>query len=329
MQRSYEVTIMNTVQSTQEKRTIRVKAFLEDFRGGACDADLKTKYNLTSAGLERFFSLLIERDIIDQEEWSAHQASQAAAAAQIEAESDEPTEFVCPSCTYTDAGPFDQCPRCGLSMKDFMEDLPPYQYPVTDGRRQFAQPAQGAATAGPGSVGSDESEMVSCFGRPLGIPVREDTASGQRPRPASVHHAAGLAATPEFPVIQPGSEYDREEVIPGMPLQYPEETGHQEEVAVCDSCKERLYPELRHIYDRSGSLLALTLSGLMLLLGFAGAWGVTLFQSYSAARLFVIYFAGMSLLLGCIFMAIAIFMLVLAREKVLCCYNCGRSFPCC
>ena len=157
MQRSYEVTIMNTVQSTQEKRTIRVKAFLEDFRGGACDADLKTKYNLTSAGLERFFSLQIERDIIDQEEWSAHQASQAAAAAQIEAESDEPTEFVCPSCTYTDAGPFDQCPRCGLSMKDFMEDLPPYQYPVTNGRRQFAQPAQGAATAGPGSVGSDES----------------------------------------------------------------------------------------------------------------------------------------------------------------------------
>ncbi|MBM4325628.1 MAG: hypothetical protein FJ118_00570 [Deltaproteobacteria bacterium] len=322
--------MMNTVQSTQEKRTIRVRDFLEDFRGGASDADLMAKYNLTSAGLDRFYTLLIEREILEQEEWSARQASQAARA-QIEADSAEPTEFVCPSCAYTDSGPFDQCPRCGLSIKDFMEDLPPFQYAVTDGRRQHGESHHGAITAGRGLVGVDDSEIVSAFGRSPEIPLREKPTDGQETRPARVHQVEGIGDAPEFPAAQPGSEFDREEVIPGIPLQYSAGSGHErgEEVAVCDNCKERLYPELRRVYDRSGSLLALALSVLMLMMGFAGAWGVTLFKAYSATRLFVIYFTGMSLLLGCIFMAIAVFMLLLAREKALCCYNCGRSFPSC
>ena len=52
---------MNTVQNGQEKRSIRVKDFLDDFYAGMTDDELLTKYRLTPTGLERFYDMLQEK----------------------------------------------------------------------------------------------------------------------------------------------------------------------------------------------------------------------------------------------------------------------------
>ncbi len=59
-----EVKTMNIVHSTQEKRTIKVKDFLEYFRAGCTDTQLMEKFHLTPAGLDRFYGLLLERQIL-------------------------------------------------------------------------------------------------------------------------------------------------------------------------------------------------------------------------------------------------------------------------
>ena len=59
---------MDTAQSSQHKRSIKVKEFLEDFRSGASDDELMEKYQLSAAVLERFYGMLVERGILDSEE---------------------------------------------------------------------------------------------------------------------------------------------------------------------------------------------------------------------------------------------------------------------
>ena len=63
---------MNTVQTSQEKRTIKVKDFLDDFHGGMPDGELLKRYHLTPAGLEKFYSMLLDRHILGSQELLHH-----------------------------------------------------------------------------------------------------------------------------------------------------------------------------------------------------------------------------------------------------------------
>ena len=59
---------MDTAQGSHQKRSIKVKQFLGDFRSGASDEELMEKYRLGEAGLDRFFNMLVERSILAPEE---------------------------------------------------------------------------------------------------------------------------------------------------------------------------------------------------------------------------------------------------------------------
>ena len=73
--------------------------------------------------------------------------------------------------------------------------------------------------------------------------------------------------------------------------------------------------------------MALAISGVLLLLGVAGMWGISLFDGYSTARLITVFVTGLSMLSGTVFLVLASFMLFLARERVYYCYGCGRVYP--
>ena len=65
---------MNTVHNDQERRSIKVKEFLQDFYGGMMDGDLLAKYRLTPTGLEKFYTMLQDKGILYPEEISARYA---------------------------------------------------------------------------------------------------------------------------------------------------------------------------------------------------------------------------------------------------------------
>ncbi len=105
---------MNTAQTVQEKRTIRVKDFLDDVRSGANDRELLQKYCLSEIGLERFFDMLEERGILTSEEIQACKRDARAGGTDLDV-SDERSSYICPCCLASHDVMFDICPSCGIS----------------------------------------------------------------------------------------------------------------------------------------------------------------------------------------------------------------------
>jgi hypothetical protein len=113
---------MNTADSTQEKRTIKVKDFLEDFRAGMDDGGLQLKYHLTQVGLEKFYSMLMDRGILSpqelqesyrrQEPQDSYQGRKRGAQDPDDSAS-ETSSFICPRCLTSHETMFDVCPKCG------------------------------------------------------------------------------------------------------------------------------------------------------------------------------------------------------------------------
>jgi len=64
-----------------------------------------------------------------------------------------------------------------------------------------------------------------------------------------------------------------------------------------------------------------------LLLGCFGAAALAIFDQYSFFRIALIYSTGLTMLLGTVFLGLALFMLFFAREKVYVCAGCRRTYP--
>ncbi len=329
---------MNTAHGDEQNRTIRVRDFLADFRAGMPNSHLMKKYHLTPTGLDRFYTMLVDKDILDSQEvidHESHRGSQEWASTQEQASDGDSEEgdLICPACYHAQATPFDVCPSCGGKAVDFVQEGSKYEeperYEATD---EVPETEETDEVVSGWSLDEDKpvvdkTSVKQPVARPVEIPLQEKKMDPLSQR-AVADEGRDRFQMAEFKVARPDTAQYRDDVEPGFPFDYDEE-GEKPEIKglTCEECEFPIRPILRRIYDRGRSFLALAFSVFFLLSGFAGAFGVTLFQGYSLLRLAVIYVTGMSILLGCIFLALGIFMLLLAREKVYCCEGCGRVYP--
>lgn len=349
---------MNTAHTTQHKRTIKVKDFLADFREGMPGGDLMRKYNLTPAGLEKFYSMLLEREILSYKDFQArHKGRDDVDTA--EGSSDAGRRFICPSCLGVHASDVDVCPDCGgagaSTDEASVERVEPASFESEDETR--ATPAAAEAVESdeeddlgfdaftPGSdeihggegletVASEErDEFEDLFAGdhdgfdldPIEIPSEDDTD----PVFSASERLGADEEGPDRGEFQGGFTETDEEVVSGEPFGYYDEAGDEESGAspACDVCNHHLEAGVRDIYDRKRGMSAFMISAFLLVLGFLGAGSLTLFEGYSFTRLAVVYFTGFSMLSGCVFFAFAVFMTSLARERVFYCRDCGRVLP--
>ena len=268
---------MNMAQTTQEKRTIKVKDFLQDFNSNMGDEELMQKYQLTPVGLEKFYSMLLDRGILTSEDFDGRYKME------LTQGSEEPFSADQSLLTEESAAPPDESAMDAGPAKP----APPIKVPLEDSRDDFF-------TDEPASHAEHEASDHSHF------------------------HEVGS----EF------ADSD-DEIVSGMPLDYADEgqNVHPEAVSKCGNCSDELYPGVRKIYDSKRSIMAAIMSVACLVAGFLGAASLTLFEGYSVARLVVIYFTGVSILLGCVLVAVSLFMLLFARERVYACLSCGRVYP--
>lgn len=313
---------MNTSQANQEKRTIRVKDFLDDFRGGMPDDGILRKYHLTPVGLEKFYGMLLERGILASHEIDKHYRQESLREGEDRSADLEKSSFICPCCLSSHDTMFDICPHCGVSFQELMsrsageEDVPPE-------KEASSQPKKSGI----------RNRVLGMFGRakhedPLDAPAAAILGkSPTRDDKLDIGHEEFLA---DEDLKKPRPKYHDalDEIIPGMPLDYVDDSAQQppEAKVLCDSCDEIMQPALRDVYDRGRSYFALLLAGASLMLGILGLAALSLFNSYSLARLLVVYGTGLFLLSGVAFLAAGSFM-YLARERVYFCSACSRVFP--
>lgn len=305
---------MNTGQSSQTKvkRSIRVKDFLDDFNSGVTDEGLMEKYHLTPVGLEKFYTMLIDRGIIDADEFAARYEEEDPEPEEIMAESGE--AYVCPTCMAAFAEAPGRCPECDTAIFAEQDEDTDIHAEAPSGEWE-ASPVPSNSVPG-GSLSSGPIEL------PLedmpGLSEREDRASSSDP-----------FSDDEFDSLHKAFEDNGDNVVSGMPLDYHADGAGEgsNAMAVCTQCQETMFPAVRKIYDRAGALLTMAVAGVLLLLGAVGAAVVTVLQSYSVARVVMIYFTGISMLSGAVFLALGVFMLFLAKERIFFCHDCGRILP--
>lgn len=317
---------MNTVPSSHEKRSIKVKEFLNDFQSGLSDMQLLRKYNLTPVGLDKFYGMLVERGILDSEEIQARNVQEPAAEIEDHPIELEESSFICPSCLASHETMFDICQNCGASFQDLISGDKLEESAVST----QANPESAAA---PGALDWDEefadyfshqpdSEAAALVEEPV---VKADS----QPEHAEKADADEFASSPILGAAEGGFEDGRDEVMAGEPLagtwdepvDAPEEHG-----PTCDSCEADLTPALRDIYDHRRSRLALMLSGVLAVVAVLGFATLGIFSSYSVVRMIAIAITGLSLVFSAVFCGVGAFM-ELAREKVYFCPSCTRVYP--
>ncbi|MEJ2715878.1 MAG: hypothetical protein P8182_01875 [Deltaproteobacteria bacterium] len=325
---------MDAAQTSQVKRTIKVKDFLEDFRSGRSDEELADKYHLSSAGLEKFYSMLLERKILDAGELEVRGEQPDADLPEESIEESEEFGSLCPACLSPRETAAEPCSVCGYAAEEFVEQADEQELePEDEEKIQDLDSRADLAFEDWLPHESDEEEFAAS---PAELETEPDKVPFEgSPDTDFYGDAIGHEGEEEF-VRSPEleryySEFDdsAEEVVPGMPFAYEDsyESTDPSANARCEACDKPVEAGVRKIYDRSGSYLALALGGICLALGFVGAGILNGFPGYSVARLVVIYFTGMSMLLGGFLLALALFMFYLAKEKVYHCYHCGRVYP--
>lgn len=326
---------MNPGQTTQERRSIKVKDFTEDFHSGMSDDELMEKYQLTPVALEKFYTMLIERNILHPDDFEGRVDDDTPEEPDEASARADTSKFYCPACLTAQERVYDTCPDCGASIRDLVTRRPTIGYdsesvlrpdvghPQAEPDFEARQPRDAEKELGLGP--SNDAAAPSPIELPLHAPVDNEFF----PTPDRDRGSGQFGGHQEFKKLYEPFNDTADEVIPGMPLDYidSEEPEGPTESVRCVQCEAILDEHVRSTFDRKGGLLAVVLSGLFMLFGFVGALCLTLFQTYSVFRLVVIYFTGMSMLLGGTLMALAIFMLFLARERVYLCHHCGCAYP--
>ncbi len=349
---------MNSVPGNSDRRTIKVKDFLDDYRSAIGDLDLMTKYGLSIRGLDKFVQLLVDRRILSSDEVALRNEKLLCTVAEqiafIDTEKPAPetdqSAFMCPSCLITWPEMFDVCPNCGVLVQEYMAaqsklsetaadqvtlclDTDPTPQ-MEDSPDQGVSPVDAAGDSlDPGDSPIHATSDTSKDKAPIEIPLFEKLAD--TPPETSKPAVKDLArAKPPFvwseKVRPPKSvaELIDEDIIPGTPISAHD--GPQRRPAGrkawCTSCATPLEPDVRLVYDEDAGRFSLKLSGICFLLGFLGAFSLTLFNGYSFARLLMVYGTGMMLMAATVFMTVGSLML-LAKEKVFRCSNCDRVYP--
>ncbi len=317
---------MNTVPSSHEKRSIKVKEFLNDFQSGLSDMQLLRKYNLTPVGLDKFYGMLVERGILETGEIQARNAQEPAPESEAHPIELEESSFICPSCLASHEAMFDICQNCGASFQDLISD----EKLREPGMSTEAKPESSASSGG---LDWDE-EFANYFAhQPASeaAAVAEEPAlkAGAQPELAEKVDSDEFAPSPIPGVTGGGFDDSKDEIMAGIPLagawdepaDAPEEHG-----LTCDSCEADLQPALRDIYDHRRSRLALMLCGVFMVVAVLGFASLGIFSSYSVVRMIAIAITGLSLVFSAVFCGVGTFM-ELAREKVYFCPSCTRVYP--
>lgn len=300
---------MSSIQANQERRSIRVKDFLDDFRAGMTDADMLKKYHLTPVGLEKFYNMLVEREIVSSSELEEHYRLESLR----ERQETETSSFICPCCLASHEVMFDICPSCGVSFQELIsrENVAPSQI------LEDAQPAVEAACK---EDSQNQESLADAPVKDTEIPpaiVEPDEFLAPQTAREENDFLKSMETKPEF-------ENSLDDILPAldeMEQDHGEESGPR-----CDGCETVMHFGVRDIYDRSRSKQALILAGILLFLGFCGSAVIGFFDGFSLLRLVTVYITGILFLLGSVFTGVAAFMFM-AREKVFYCPSCTRIFP--
>ena len=315
---------MNTAQTTQEKRTIKVRAFLDDFRSGMNDQDLQAKYHLTQLGLEKFYGMLMDRGILSAGELQQSCRGQKPAAAGTTAVVPPSSAFLCPQCMASLETMTDTCPKCGVSFQQLVSTTPCAE----------RKTAEKVAVK---SEDQDDSLVPESLLNEIFASPQDRAKAAQNPPAADAEDEfcahprdkdSEFLNNDEFESFRVGFTDSPDDVVPGMPLDY---VGSREGVfpkteVHCESCNEVMQPRLRDVYDRQQSIIALIGAGISFLLGLLGSVTVTLFNGYSVGRLLAVYGTGLFLLAGAVLLTVGVF-LYLAKERVFACPSCKRVYP--
>jgi hypothetical protein len=315
---------MNPMQTSHEKRTIKVKDFLDDFYGGMSEAALLKTYNLTPTGLEKFFSMLLDRGILDSQELQDHYRRENLRQTGTQHTDIEKASYICPACLAAHDTMFDICPRCGVSFHELMS---------RERQPEVTSPEESLfASLGP-EKGAEQGEKI--------LEVSGDARATDRfepvpSQPANEWDAApakevdnGYFARAEEPLENhSGFDDPMDEIVHGRPLEHVDDADTDEAGAqvICETCQESMQSGLRDIYDRGRGYLAIKMSATFFILGILGCLMVSFFDGYSLGRLIVVCFTGISFLAGASLLTVGAFML-LARERIYFCPVCKRIYP--
>lgn len=316
---------MNTVPSSHEKRSIKVKDFLNDFQSGLSDMELLRKYNLTPVGLDKFYGMLIDRGILDPGEIQARNAQESTPENENHPIELEESSFICPSCLASHEAMFDICQNCGASFQDLISG---------EKLRESEMKTEEKPEVGPSASSLDwDKDFADYFSHE---PQAEAQPAGEQAletKPATTvaekNDSDEFGPAPAGGLVEGGFEDTREDIMSAIPLAdtWDEPVGAPEENGIkCESCEEELAPALRDIYDHRRSRLALILCGVFAVVAVLGFASLAVFTSYSAVRMIAVAVTGLSLIFSAVFCGVGAFM-ELAREKVYFCPSCNRVYP--
>lgn len=315
---------MNTVQTSQEKRTIKVKDFLDDFHAGMPDGELLKRYHLTPAGLEKFYSMLLDRHILGSQELQHHYKQENQRQTEAPKDEEEKAGFICPACLVAQDTMFDICPRCGVSFQELMSRERTPNGPVSED-----PPVASSAREARVPLGEKILDVISSV---RDRSLFRDTAAQQENKSTSAPPRDGddgyFAVAGTSSEARSGFDAPLDDMVHGSALEYANDADADAPAVevLCDSCQERMQSGLRDVYDRSRSYLAMKMSATFLVLGILGCLMVSFFDGYSLWRLAVVCATGISFLVGASLLTVGAFMF-LAREKVYFCPLCKRVYP--
>lgn len=313
---------MNMAPNTQEKRTIKVKEFLDDFRSGMGDQELQEKYHLTQVGLEKFYGMLMDRGILSPQELQDNYRGMESEEKDSEEVVTSESSFICPQCLASHKTMFDICPSCGVSFQAMIDEQRAARAlgPVA----QESSPDFGAASADE----KDVLDEIFSVGNPRDLNPPSDSALPEsefncavKPEPPQ-----DVNATDAFAKFRGGFDDASEDVVSGMPYGEPSPDVFSAPEVRCDGCDTLVERTIRNVYDRAYSKRVLMGAGIAFALGLLTTMAIHFFAAYSFARLLVVYSTGVLLLFGSVLLAVGTF-LFMAKEKVYCCPSCRRVYP--
>jgi hypothetical protein len=290
---------MNTAQSNQEKRSIKVKDFLADFRGGNPDSEMLKKYHLTPVGLEKFYNMLLERGIVTKAELQEHYRLESLREREF---STETSSFICPCCLASHEEMFDICPSCGVSFQELIS-------------RETLTGTSTSTTTPPSASDSPSVSLPPAIIEPE-EPIEPLKAENEDNYFMSADNISQDSA---------GFEDSVDEIGHALESMNQDEMDDRDEI-LCDSCDSPMHTGLRDIYDQTRTKHALIVAAASFVLGLFGILALGFFEGFSFLRLVAVYATAMSFVVGTVFLGIGAFMFM-AREKVFFCPSCTRVFP--
>lgn len=313
---------MNMAQNTQEKRTIKVKEFLDDFRSGMADQELQEKYHLSQLGLEKFYGMLMDRGILSPQELQDNYRGQESFEKDAEEVVTSESSFICPQCLASHKTMFDICPSCGVSFQAMINEQRAEK--AIELKSEEAEQDFGAAAA----EGKDPLDGIFAPSSSLDAkdPVEPELRASEFCCDVKPEEPSELNPTDAFAKFRSGFEDSSEDIVSGMPYGEPTVEAFAPPQVHCDGCETVLDRTLRNVYDRAHSQKVLIGAGLCFFIGLLSTMSIHFFAAYSFARLLVVYSTGVFLLFGSVLLAVGTF-LFMAREKVYCCPSCRRVYP--